>query len=165
MSRLLLIEHDQTTRGILTDVLRTEGYKLTAIPGISDAIEQVICGDYTLVIADISADYDAGIELVLAVKAEKSSVAIILITDAKQNVDSVGEGDIFAHVAKPLKMDELLALVQRALDFNQQAVDDMQSVLARNDYRFSVAVRTIVLSPQFQRIRGRDILAVTEETD
>ena len=34
-------------------------------------------------------------------------------------------------------------------------IEEMQRQLKANDYRFSAAVETIVLSPQFLKIRGR----------
>ena len=34
-------------------------------------------------------------------------------------------------------------------------IEEMQRQLKANDYRFSAAVETIVLSPQFRKIRGR----------
>ena len=34
-------------------------------------------------------------------------------------------------------------------------IEEMQRQLKANDYRFSIAVETIVLSPQFRKIRGR----------
>jgi DNA-binding NtrC family response regulator len=138
MSRVLLIEQDQTTRGILSDVLRTEGYQLTATPGMGNATEQVVCEDYALVIADISADYLAGIEFVQAIKEEKTAAAIILISGDDQDVDWLSQDDVFAHLTKPLKMDELLAHVQRALDYNQQAVQALQTVRidVETDYQF-----------------------------
>ena len=38
-------------------------------------------------------------------------------------------------------------------------IEEMQRRLERNDYRFSVAVESIVTSPQFQMVRGRDFAA------
>ncbi len=39
---------------------------------------------------------------------------------------------------------------------DQPLLDEMQNQLATHDYRFSVAVETIVRSPQFRQIRGQD---------
>jgi hypothetical protein len=39
---------------------------------------------------------------------------------------------------------------------DEQLLDDMNQRLKKNDYRFNVAVETIVLSKQFRQIRGRD---------
>jgi hypothetical protein len=40
---------------------------------------------------------------------------------------------------------------------DQPLVTEMLERLAQNDYRFSVAVETVVRSRQFREIRGRDV--------
>ncbi len=40
---------------------------------------------------------------------------------------------------------------------DEPLLDEMQQALAKNDYRVSAAVETIVLSPQFREIRGRAV--------
>ncbi|MBX9788735.1 MAG: DUF1592 domain-containing protein [Pirellulales bacterium] len=45
---------------------------------------------------------------------------------------------------------------------DEPLLDEMQARLAAHDYRFSVAVETILQSPQFREIRGRDV-AVADE--
>lgn len=40
---------------------------------------------------------------------------------------------------------------------DEPLLDEMQRALAKNDYRVSAAVETIVLSPQFREIRGSDV--------
>jgi hypothetical protein len=39
---------------------------------------------------------------------------------------------------------------------DEPLLTEMQEQLAKNEYRFSVAVETILRSPQFREIRGRD---------
>jgi hypothetical protein len=39
---------------------------------------------------------------------------------------------------------------------DEPLLDEMQQKLRENEYRFSVALETIVTSPQFRMIRGRD---------
>ncbi|QDU35723.1 hypothetical protein Mal4_00050 [Maioricimonas rarisocia] len=48
------------------------------------------------------------------------------------------------------------ALGRRILLSDEPLLDEMMAALAANEYRFSVAVETVVLSPQFRMIRGRD---------
>lgn len=57
------------------------------------------------------------------------------------------------------------ALGRRVLLSDEPLLDEMAAALAENDYRFSVAVQTIVLSPQFRQIRGRDALPAAAGSD
>jgi hypothetical protein len=43
---------------------------------------------------------------------------------------------------------------------DEPLLDEMLERLQANDYRVSAAVESIVLSPQFRRIRGRDVAEV-----
>jgi hypothetical protein len=49
------------------------------------------------------------------------------------------------------------ALGRELILSDEPLLDTMLEELSKADYRFSVAVETIVLSPQFRQIRGRDI--------
>ncbi len=39
-------------------------------------------------------------------------------------------------------------------------LNEMQQQLIRNDYRVGVAIETIVRSPQFREVRGRDVATI-----
>jgi len=41
---------------------------------------------------------------------------------------------------------------------DQLLIDEIIADLKLNDYRISIAIKHIVLSPQFRNIRGRDFL-------
>ncbi len=45
---------------------------------------------------------------------------------------------------------------------DEPLIDEMLKALSENDYRFSVAVEKIVLSPQFRNVRGADAVSVHE---
>jgi hypothetical protein len=41
---------------------------------------------------------------------------------------------------------------------------EMEQQLSRNDYRFSVALKSVVLSRQFREIRGNTVAVAVEQT-
>lgn len=51
------------------------------------------------------------------------------------------------------------ALGREVILSDEPLVEEMQRQLQANDYRFSSAVKTIVFSPQFRQIRGRDFVS------
>ena len=48
---------------------------------------------------------------------------------------------------------------------DEPLIESMIEKLKANDYRFSVAIETIVLSPQFQKIRGADVKSVAAASE
>jgi hypothetical protein len=87
-----------------------------------------------------------------------------------------GLADLRGYLLKDRRADFVRQFCRKLLGYalgravqlsDEPLLDAMTAKLAANDYRVSVAIEQIVLSPQFRRIRGKDALAyqANEEED
>jgi two-component system response regulator AtoC len=128
MSQILLVEDKRSTTGILTTVLRTEGYKVLAASVAETRTEDLQVKDLGLIVADISSGVVEGAAFINALRKGRADLPVILISDEGRAVPRLDEGEPFAHVVKPLKMDELLVAVQGAMDFSEKAMEEMKDM-------------------------------------
>ena len=124
MSRILLVSNEKGTVSILTNLLKTEGYKVLSTPDLQKGKDLISSEEFNLMIA--SANVDADLELITLARAKQPAMPVLVIT-------KTGGGDVagavsqlkpFACVEKPLKVDQLLAVVQKAVDFNDAAMTE-----------------------------------------
>ncbi len=128
MSNIVLLENDQSTAVILTTVLKTEGYKVVTVASAAEAASLVRAGQTDLVLADIARMPDDQRSLLAGALLEQEKASVILISDGEQDVAPFAETGVIARMKKPLKMDDLLAAVQRALDYNEETVGNLEEL-------------------------------------
>jgi DNA-binding NtrC family response regulator len=124
MSRILLVSSEKGTLSILTNLLKTEGYKVVATQDPQKAKDMISSEDFNLMIASVNVDAD--LDLITLARAKQPAMPVVAIT-------KTGGGDVagavvklkpFACIEKPLKVDQLLATVQKAVDFNDAALTE-----------------------------------------
>ncbi len=165
MSGILLASIDQGTTAILTKLLKTEGYKVDAAADGKQAEEKLAGAAYDLVLASAGGEADPEFNLVKSVRTAHPAVPVIAIIDAsdQNTMQSVAEASPFACLEKPLKIDQLLSTVQRAVDF--QGLLDSDSVnlnlQLESTYQFEgiVAESPIMKSvcDMISRVAGTDV--------
>lgn len=164
MSGILLANIDAGTTAILTKLLKTEGYKVDAADA-SSAIDKLSKKSYDLAVSTVSAKSADSLELVRKIRAQYGAVPLILIIETS-DADIMGRIDEispFACLEKPLKIDQLLSTVQRAVDF--QGLLDSNSVnlnlQLESTYQFEgiVAESPIMKSvcDMISRVAGTDV--------
>lgn len=123
MSQILVLSNEKGTVAILSKILRTEGYKTVSTDDASEAVQMMKDKEFSLVISGGDKDWDPEFDLVKAAQAELPDVPVIVITrkDDGQATASAAELGPFACIEKPLKVDELLATVQQAIDYADAA--------------------------------------------
>jgi DNA-binding NtrC family response regulator len=165
MSGILLASIDQSTTAILTKLLKTEGYKVDAAPDTQQAQEKLSAAKYELVLASAGGEADPELNLVKKVKADHPAIPVIAIIDTSdsETMQRVSEASPFACLEKPLKIDQLLSTVQRAVDF--QGLLDSDSVnlnlQLESSYQFDgiVAESPVIISvcDMISRVAGTDV--------
>ena len=128
MSGILLAKIDKGTTAILSKLLKTEGYKVAAASDLQQVKDQLSKGNYDLVLASAGAQADPGLQFMRAIRTEKPSVPLIAILEDSDPSTMAGISEVspFACLQKPIKIDQLLSTVQRAVDF--QGLLDSDSV-------------------------------------
>lgn len=87
MKRILIVEDDMTMNKMLSNILLTEGYKVTSAYTVKEAQHCFQTGGYDLAILDINLPDGSGYEVCKVIK-EKSSTAVIFLTvnDLEQDI-------------------------------------------------------------------------------
>lgn len=138
MSNIALLENDQGTSVILTTVLKTEGYKVVTVTDAVGVANLVRSGKTDLVLADIA---DISVDqrsLIVEALLEKAGVTVVLISNQDQDIAPFEEQRVFARMQKPLKIDDLLGSVQRALDYNEEKVGELAELEFEMEPAFKV---------------------------
>jgi two-component system response regulator HydG len=118
MIKVLVVDDDAGLRlSVRTTLSALNGFEVDeAFDGVN-AMEKVKAGSYNMVILDVDMPRMNGLEALTAIK-EHDPAIIVLIMTAYANIDDavkvVKEG-AYNYVSKPVKGDELVAMVEKAL--------------------------------------------------
>lgn len=128
MAGILLANIDKSTTVILTKLLKTEGYKVDLLDGAEGLDDKFASGSYELALTSVGDTATGDLEVIRKIRTQIPSLPVIVIVEdsAAETMGVIGELNPFACLQKPLKIDQLLSTVQRAVDF--QGLLDSDSV-------------------------------------
>jgi len=131
MSRILLVSSEKSTSAILSKLLKTEGYKVIPAEDPAKAKDLIKTEDYNLLIisAGKGPDTDVAIDVIEASRARSTGIPVVAISenDGGQTAGRLANLKLFDCIEKPLKVDKLIAAVQKAID--QGSATDSGTVL------------------------------------
>ena len=116
MTGILAIEDDWTVRTVLEHTLRSAGYEIDLVPGISDARHLLAEGRYDLVLLDLNLPDGSGLDLLRDIRKDLG-VPVLVLSGLRQEEVVVRGLELGAddYVTKPFSPPELLARVGRCL--------------------------------------------------
>jgi two-component system, OmpR family, response regulator RegX3 len=126
MTRILVVEDEESYRDPLSYLLRKEGYEVSVAATGPDALDEFERGGADLVLLDLMLPGLSGTEVCLRLR-QRSAVPIIMLTAKDTEVDKVVGLELGAddYVTKPYSSRELLARVRAVLRRRgDQALDD-----------------------------------------
>ena len=118
MTGILAIEDDWTVRTVLEHTLKSAGYDVDLVPGISDARQLLAEGRYDLVLLDLNLPDGNGLDLLRDIRKDLGNGVPVLVLSGLRQEDVVVRGlELGAddYVTKPFSPPELLARVSRCL--------------------------------------------------
>jgi DNA-binding NtrC family response regulator len=137
--RVLLVDDDAQFRKILAHGLSTHGYRVDDLDGSGDVVAQIGAAVVDVVLLDLNMPERDGIEILQGVVAADSDLAVIMVTgteDVSVAVRAIRAG-AFDYVTKPVKMEELLVSVERAVRTGRVARErDIYRTLTDRRYSF-----------------------------
>jgi two-component system nitrogen regulation response regulator NtrX len=128
MSKILIIEDEETIRRVLVKILceENESYEVdTAEDGVV-GLEKIKENDYDLVLCDIKMPRMDGVELLEAVKKIDTEIPIVMISghgDMETAINTMRIG-AFDYISKPPDLNRLLNTVRNALDKKKLVVEN-----------------------------------------
>ncbi len=143
MTKILLVEDEETIVRSLKDFLRAEGFDVDNTDGQKNALEMLERSDYDLALLDVSLSEGNGFSLCSAIKKEKQ-LPVIFLTASGDEFSVVTGLDLGAddYIAKPFRPRELVSRINSVLrrcgksrkffDIDNVRVDLDKGVVYRN---------------------------------
>lgn len=156
MTDVLLAEDDAAIAEPLARALTREGYGCEVVTDGARALEQARDQRFELLILDLGLPAIDGLEVCRRIRAERPSLAVLMLTARTDEVDFVVGLDAGAddYVGKPFRLAELLARV-RALLRRQQSTEE---VLDGGDIQLDTRGRRVL-------VNGSDLVLANREFD
>lgn len=116
-SRILVIEDDASLRQLVIKELMELSYEVTESADGADGLTQALSGNFDLVILDLNLPQLDGLEVCRRIRAENDTLAILMVTARKDELDRVLGLEMGAddYLTKPFVMRELMARVKAIL--------------------------------------------------
>ena len=115
--RVLVIDDDEDICLYLKEFLTREGYRVTTVNKPLDALPEVKDGRHQIVLLDVRMPDVDGVELLREIRSIDSDVCVIIMTaypSVESAVDTM-KADAFDYLRKPFELDQLRAVIQRAV--------------------------------------------------
>jgi DNA-binding NtrC family response regulator len=129
MIRILIVEDDEEMRSLLQDFIEEEGYKADFAQNGFIALSKVAQEPFDLVITDIRMPGLTGLDIIPGIKKLQPAAYIVAITAfGSEEVyrRSIAKG-ASAYLEKPLRFNELRALVHEAVSSKKDKRGDERS--------------------------------------
>jgi two-component system response regulator PilR (NtrC family) len=121
MSRVLVVDDEQSMRNMLAIALQYEGYEVVTAENGDAARAEIEARSVDLIVSDIRMPGMDGIELLRFARAHSPGTEVILVT-AHASTDSAVDAlrlGAYDYVTKPFDIDELKLTVRRALEVKE----------------------------------------------
>ena len=121
MAKILIADDDPTILSLLNKILLSKGYDVQLAEHGGVAEKLLKSEQFDLLISDIKMEPVDGMQLLRKTRQMRPHVGVIMLTayaTVATAVEAMKEG-AFDYIPKPFKIDELLATVKRALDYQK----------------------------------------------
>ena len=152
MQRILVVDDDPEIVEIISDVLKNAGYEVESAHNGRVAIEELENNFCDLVITDLNMPEVDGMEVLKHVVMKFPDTLCIILTGygtIKGSVEAIKIG-AFDYVSKPLKSDEILMIVEKALRYQSL---ERENILLKDQLRQKYRFENFVgKSPAIQKV-------------
>ena len=153
MFTILIIDDEKNIREGLAANFEMEGYNVKTSSNGADGLKLIAKGDIDLVITDLRMPGISGEEVLAKVTAETPGVPVIILTghgSIDSAVDAMRHG-AYDFLTKPLNLDQLGMIVQRALSSREMSLQHQQ---LKHELEGSNALKTMIgKSPAMQKVQ------------
>ena len=134
MSKILVIDDEAILRDAVAEALRRAGHAVEAFDSGRPALDALAQGGAHLVVSDFKMPGMDGVAVLEEAKRIAPDVPFIIVTAHGTVETAVGamKKGAYDFIIKPFKLDELEALVERALDHPVQAETAVWSAATRD---------------------------------
>ncbi len=140
--RVIVIDDELSTCAFLQAVFVAEGHECQTFVRAEDAERYLASHEVDLAMVDVSLGAASGIDLLQRLRALQSGLYPVIMTahvSLESAVRSVAEGAV-DYVSKPLGVEQILAIAQRAASFRAQMPRKTQAEAAASDVADSAII-------------------------
>lgn len=166
-ARILLADDDASLRFVLSQALSKEGYAVRATGNVATLAKWVKDGEGDLVLSDVYMGDENVFDTLPSLRTARPEVPVIVMS-AQSTVTtalSAAGAGAYDYIPKPFDLDELLALVKRALDGGPDAKTRAQTSKAEKDERLPLIGRSPAMQDVYRvlaRVTGTDLTVLIE---
>lgn len=169
--KILLVDDDPGLLRLLSIRLRAEGFDVEAVDSAHKALGSLSSFGPDLVITDLRMDKMDGIELLKELQTRSPGLRVVIITAHGTIPDAVTatQHGAFGFLTKPIDKDELMTLVERAMQVSgtvEVAEDWAAAIITRNPAMKEVLRQTKLVAATDARVlitgdsgTGKELLA------
>ena len=123
MSRVLIAEDEARIAAFVEKGLRANGFATAVVADGRTARAAAASGDFDLMVLDIGLPGMDGFEVLRALRADRVSIPVVILTarDSVQDTVAALEGGADDYMPKPFRIEELLARVRLRLSGGRQS--------------------------------------------
>lgn len=152
MTRILIVDDEETIRLALRKFLRSRGYEVEIAGSGEQAMQILEKGSFSLMLCDVRMPGMTGVQLVPLAREKDRDLAIIMLTavnDAATATEVLASG-ASDYLMKPVELADLQQAVDRALEKRNQLIEERRlDMLIREE----VALRTAELEQEKESLR------------
>ena len=124
VQRILVVDDDPEIRKLLARYIESQGFRVHLAASCRELREKLSTNHIDLIVLDVMLPDGSGLEVCRDLRAQRSSVPIILLTALKEDVDRIIGLEIGAddYLGKPFNPRELIARVRAVLRRRAEAL-------------------------------------------
>ncbi len=141
-ARILVVDDEKFIRDIIADFLVMEGYVVRTAEDGAAAADELRLSRFDLVISDLKMPRMGGIELLREVSEAHPDTMTIIMTGfgtVETAIDAMKRG-AYDYILKPFKVEEVIHIVQRGLEKQRLAAENLRLREALSLYKVSEAI-------------------------
>jgi response regulator RpfG family c-di-GMP phosphodiesterase len=141
--RVLIVDDEKFIRDILADFLGMEGYVVRTAEDGQAALSELNLAHYDLVISDLKMPRMGGIELLEQIGTAAPNALTVIMTGfgtVETAIDAMKRG-AYDYILKPFKVEEVIHVVQRGLEKQRLAAENLRLKEALSLYKVSEAIQ------------------------
>jgi response regulator RpfG family c-di-GMP phosphodiesterase len=141
--KVLIVDDEKFIRDILADFLGMEGYAVRTAEDGAAALTELRSATYDIVISDLKMPRMGGIELLEQITTTAPNALTVIMTGfgtVETAIDAMKRG-AYDYILKPFKVEEVIHVVQRGIEKQKLAAENIRLKEAISLYKVSEAIQ------------------------
>jgi len=158
MARVLIVEDEQRISSFVAKGLAADGFATTVAADGHTGLDYALTGDFDLVVLDIGLPGIDGFEVLRQMRAQGSTLPVIVLTARDSVTDTVTalEGGADDYMPKPFRFAELLARVRLRLRQANEQSGGREDVVAAGSVSLDLRTRQATVGGKLVDLSARE---------